>query len=66
MTNERVLLKVAEAAAELNVSIHTARAWVGQRRLASVRLGRAVRVPRSEVLRLIEQGTVPARRGLAK
>ena len=55
-------LRVAHAAEELGVSIHTIRAWIAQRRIAHVRLGRAIRVPRSEIARLLEVGFVPARR----
>ena len=60
------LLTIRQAAQELALSVFTVRAWVGQRRLGAVRLGRAVRVPRSEIDRLIELGTIPARRGGAR
>ncbi len=53
---------VAEAAAELNLSRATIRAWVAQRRLGHVRLGRAVRIPADEIQRLLEVGFVPAER----
>ena len=55
-------LTVKQAASELNVSVHTIRAWIAQRRLGCVRLGRAVRIPASEIERLVERGTVPARK----
>jgi excisionase family DNA binding protein len=55
-------LTVRETAAELNVSVHTIRAWIAARRLGHVRLGRAVRVPMQEIERLIQRGTVPAER----
>jgi excisionase family DNA binding protein len=51
---------VKQAAEELNVSVHTIRAWVAQRRIGHVRLGRAVRVPASEIQRLLDKGAVPA------
>lgn len=51
---------VDQAAAELNVKPTTVRAWIAQRRLGHVRLGRAVRVPYSEIRRLLEAGFVPA------
>jgi excisionase family DNA binding protein len=51
---------VAEAARELGLSAHTIRAWVSARRLAHIRLGRAIRIPAAEIRRLIEQNTVPA------
>ena len=62
--NEVGLLRVTRAAEELGVSIHTVRAWIAQRRIGHVRLGRAIRVPRSEVERLLEIGFVPAKRSL--
>jgi len=54
------LLTVQQAADALSLSVHTIRAWVGQRRLAHVRLGRAVRIPETEIVRLLDRGTVPA------
>jgi excisionase family DNA binding protein len=51
---------VAEAAVELGLSVHTIRAWVTARRLAHIRLGRVIRIPASEIRRLIEENTVPA------
>ena len=51
---------VAEAAAELGLSVHTVRAWVAGRRLAHIRLGRAIRIPAAEIRRVIEENTVPA------
>jgi excisionase family DNA binding protein len=53
------LRTVEQAAEDLNVSVHTIRAWIARRKIACVRLGRAVRVPASEILRLVEEGTVP-------
>ena len=50
---------VSEAAAELSVSISTIRAWIGQRRIGFVRLGRAVRIPANEIERFLERGFVP-------
>lgn len=51
---------VSEAAEELGLSVHTIRAWVAERRLAHLRLGRAIRIPAAELRRVIEQATVPA------
>jgi excisionase family DNA binding protein len=53
---------VAEAADELGLSVHTIRAWIAGRRIAHIRLGRAIRIPAGEVRRLIDAGTVPAER----
>ncbi len=51
---------VGEAAEELGLSVHTIRAWVACRRLAHLRLGRAIRIPAAEIRRVIEENTVPA------
>lgn len=56
------LLKVPEAAEMLALSQKTIWQWIGERRIGVVRLGRAVRVPLSEIDRLMEEGTTPARR----
>jgi excisionase family DNA binding protein len=56
------LKRVQEAAAQLNVSVKCMWNWVGQSRVAIVRLGRAVRIPQSEIDRLIEEGYQPARK----
>ena len=56
----RELLTVEAAAASLGLKPTTLRAWIARRRLAIVRLGRAVRIPSDEVERLIERGFVPA------
>jgi len=61
MTNERNQLLTVEAAAEaLGLKPPTIRAWIAKRRIASVRLGRARRVPESEVSRIITLGLTPA------
>jgi excisionase family DNA binding protein len=54
------LLKVPEAAETLALSQKTIWQWIGERRISVVRLGRAVRIPLSEIERLLEQGTTPA------
>lgn len=53
---------VEQAAAELNLSKATIRAWIAQRRLGHVRLGRAIRVPVNEIRRVLESGYVPPER----
>ena len=54
---------VDQAAAELNLSRATIRAWIAQRRLGHVRLGRAIRIPAQEIRRMLEAGYVPPERG---
>lgn len=56
------LVKVPEAAEILALSQKTVWQWIGERRIGVVRLGRAVRVPVSEIERLLEEGSTPARR----
>jgi excisionase family DNA binding protein len=50
---------VEQAAAELNLSKATIRAWIVQRRIGHVRLGRAIRVPVEEIQRVLTAGYVP-------
>ena len=50
---------IAEAARELNMSQATMRAWVGQRRIGYVKLGRSIRIPVGEIQRLLEGGYIP-------
>lgn len=54
-------LTIPETAAIYKVKDKTIRAWIAQERLGCVRFGRAVRIPMSEVCRLIEEGSSPAR-----
>ena len=61
-TSNRQAVTVREAGEMLAMSPHTMRAWIADRRIGIVRLGRTVRVPISEVERLLETGSVPARR----
>lgn len=57
----QALLRVPEAAERLALSEKTVWSWVGQRRIAVTRVGgRAVRIPESEVTRIIEAGYTPA------
>jgi excisionase family DNA binding protein len=56
------LRTIEQVANELGLAEVTIRSWVAQRRLEHVKLGRSVRIPISEVERIIEEGTVPARR----
>ncbi|MDA1307508.1 MAG: helix-turn-helix domain-containing protein [Acidobacteria bacterium] len=53
---------VDQAAEELSLKPSTMRAWIAQRRIGHVRLGRAVRIPAAEIQRLLEAGYVPAER----
>jgi excisionase family DNA binding protein len=55
-------LTVAGAAKELGLAESTIRAWIAQRRKGHVRLGRAIRIPASEIERIVQSGFMPARR----
>jgi len=46
----------------LSLSQKTVWQWIGERRIGVIRLGRAVRVPLSEIERLMEEGSTPALR----
>jgi excisionase family DNA binding protein len=59
--NTRALNTVEQAAEKLGLAEATVRAWMAQRRIEYIKLGRAVRVPESEIERLIAAGTVPSR-----
>lgn len=63
MLNAKTPLTVDQAADELGLSPHTVRAWIARRQIGHIRLGkRAIRIPVGEVSRLLETGSVPARR----
>lgn len=59
MRNE--LVTIWQVARELAVTTGTIRSWIKRRKIGIVRLGpRTIRIPRSELQRLIAVGTVPA------
>lgn len=49
-----------EAAVALGISVHTVRAWIAQRRIGYLKLGRSVRIPQSEIDRILRESAVPA------
>jgi excisionase family DNA binding protein len=56
------LLRVSQFAKDSNMRESTVRAWLLQRKLSFIRLGgRSIRIPKSELARLVDEGTVPAR-----
>ncbi len=55
-TTERLLTPM-EVAEILSISRWTVYQWIGDRHLRSVKLGRLVRVPSSEVERIIQENT---------
>jgi excisionase family DNA binding protein len=56
-----VLLSVQEFADALNITVACARRWVLERKITTVKLGRLIRIPASEVERLVNSGLRPAR-----
>ena len=61
MTTTATLLTIPQAAERLALKASTLRAWIAQRRIGIVRLGRAIRIPLEEIERLIAEGTIPAK-----
>jgi excisionase family DNA binding protein len=59
-----VLLSVPEFATALNITVSCARRWILERKIATVKLGRLIRIPASEVERLVNAGSRPARPAL--
>jgi excisionase family DNA binding protein len=55
------LMTVAEFAKALGVTNACIRRWIWERRVASVKLGRCVRLPATEVARIVEAGLRPAK-----
>lgn len=53
---------VAEAEAKTKIRRPTWRKCLGEGRVGYVRFGRAIRIPASEIRRLIAEGTVTSRR----
>ncbi len=60
--NDQQLLAVDEAARALSISIHTLRAWVSQKRIPYVKLGRRVLFRSEDLQAYINFHLVPARR----
>ncbi len=55
------LLSPHEVAARLSISRWTVYKMIGDGRIHSIKIGRLVRIPDSEVLRIVEQGLRPAK-----
>ena len=56
------LLTVQQVAERLNLKPVTVRFWIARRELSAIHLGkRALRIPESEIEKLVERGFVPAR-----
>jgi excisionase family DNA binding protein len=55
------LLDLKEGAKELKISIHTMRAWIQQKRLPFVHLGRRVLLRRQDLEEFVNKNLVEAR-----
>jgi len=64
MQTRSKLLTIDEAAQELSVKPKTLRAWIGAKRVTVVRPGGwSIRIPASEIERIVAEGTVTAVEG---
>jgi excisionase family DNA binding protein len=59
-TESHRLLRLSEFASVLRLTPSCVRRWISQGRVTSVRIGRRLVIPRTEIERLIRQGTRPA------
>jgi excisionase family DNA binding protein len=55
------LLTIPEFAGHLKITVACVRRWIIERRVATVKLGRLIRIPATEVDRFVEDGYRPAR-----
>ena len=60
------LLTVPEFSEALRISVKTTRQWVLARKVFVVHIGRCVRIPASEVQRIIDEGSQPAREAVSR
>jgi excisionase family DNA binding protein len=60
-SNQSTLLSVPQFADVLGVTPACIRRWILERKITTVKLGRLIRVPSSEVERLVSSGLRPAR-----
>lgn len=54
------LITLEEAAGRLGMKVVTLRMWAARRKIARCKIGRSVRIPESEVEKLIEHSLIPA------
>ncbi len=59
------MLKIPEFANRLRLSDGSVKKMVARRQITIVKIGRSVRIPETELDRLIKAGTRPAREGRA-
>jgi excisionase family DNA binding protein len=60
MVDQEELLTLTEFRTPLKITMSCTRRWVLEHRIAVVKVGRLVRVPRSELERIVQEGLRPA------
>jgi excisionase family DNA binding protein len=60
------LLTVKEFASPLKLKPSCVRRWIRERKITTIRVGRLIRIPASEIDRVIAQGTRPAKGGRSR
>lgn len=60
-TSEMDLLSVPQVADSLGVTASCIRRWILERKITTVKLGRLIRIPSSEIERLVNSGLRQAR-----
>ena len=65
MTDQTVLMNVADVAAALRVSPHTVRRWASQRKLQKLKLGSRTVFDAADVYRFVEEARAAAKAGIA-
>lgn len=61
MSEKTSLLSVGDFAETLGITQACVRRWILERKIATIKLGRLIRIPSSEVERLVSSGLRPAR-----
>jgi excisionase family DNA binding protein len=54
------LLTLEEASRRLGMKVITLRMWASRRKIARCKINRSVRIPESEITRIIEESLIPA------
>jgi excisionase family DNA binding protein len=61
MQRQTELLTIQDFASSLQVTTACVRRWITERKIATIKLGRLVRIPATEIDRLVATGLRPAR-----
>lgn len=61
VTKREELLSVGDVAQALGITVSAVRRWLLERKIASVKLGRLVRIPAGELDRIVQAGFRPAK-----